>query len=166
MPSPRWPRSTSRWTPSGTDLRGEDLRDPSQLKLPNSDTQGGSQSGGGATNVVVYNVIIDVENTLLKLRPAMTANVNFVVARESDVLKVANSGPPLSSEGMSPEEIRALMRGGGGTAPAGRRGPAPPWPVRAGSGRRFRKLRWAAPGRSGDDGVEVPEAPKRPAWRS
>ena len=88
-------------------------------KLPNSDTQGGSQSGGGATNVVVYNVIIDVENMQLKLRPAMTANVNFVVARESDVLTVANSALRFRPEGMSPEEIRALMRGGGGRRPPG-----------------------------------------------
>ncbi len=86
-------------------------------KLPNSDTQ--NQSGGGATNVVVYNVIIDVENPQLKLRPAMTANVNFVVARESEVLKVANSALRFRPEGMGPEEIRALMRGGGGRRPAG-----------------------------------------------
>ena len=97
-------------------------------KLPNSDSQGGgAQSGGGATNVVVYNVIIDVENTQLKLRPSMTATVNFVVAQEADVLKVANSALRFRPEGMSPEEIRALMRGGGrrpsgggpGTAMAG-----------------------------------------------
>ena len=86
-------------------------------KLPNSDTQ--NQSGGGATNVVVYNVIIDVENPQLKLRPAMTANVNFVVARESEVLKVANSALRFRPEGMGPEEIRALMRGGGGRRPQG-----------------------------------------------
>jgi HlyD family secretion protein len=86
-------------------------------KLPNSDTQ--NQSGGGATNVVVYNVIIDVENPQLKLRPAMTANVNFVVARESEVLKVANSALRFRPEGMGPEEIRALMRGGGGRRPPG-----------------------------------------------
>ncbi len=97
-------------------------------KLPNSDSQsGGAQSGGGATNVVVYNVIIDVENTQLKLRPSMTATVNFVVAQEVDVLKVANSALRFRPEGMSPDEIRALMRGGGrrpsgggpGTAMAG-----------------------------------------------
>ncbi len=83
-------------------------------KLPNTDSQGGgAQSGGGATNVVVYNVIIDVENTQLKLRPSMTATVNFVVAQETDVLKVANSALRFRPEGMSPEEIRALMRGGG-----------------------------------------------------
>ena len=96
-------------------------------KLPNTESAGGAQSGGGATNVVVYNVIIDVENTQLKLRPSMTATVNFVVAQEADVLKVANSALRFRPEGISPEEIRALMRGGGrrpsgggpGTAMAG-----------------------------------------------
>ena len=82
-------------------------------KLPNSDSAGGALSGGGATNVVVYNVIIDVENTQLKLRPAMTATVNFIVAQEVDVLKVANSALRFRPEGMTMEEIRALMRGGG-----------------------------------------------------
>ena len=120
-------------------------------KLPNSDTQGGSQSGGGATNVVVYNVIIDVENMQLKLRPAMTANVNFVVARESDVLTVANSALRFRPEGMSPEEIRALMRGGGGRRPPGTGSStamAGPGPDRAGvseasvGGARQERRRW------------------------
>ena len=120
-------------------------------KLPNSDTQGGSQSGGGATNVVVYNVIIDVENMQLKLRPAMTANVNFVVARESDVLTVANSALRFRPAGMSPEEIRALMRGGGGRRPPGTGSStamAGPGPDRAGvseasvGGARQERRRW------------------------
>jgi HlyD family secretion protein len=120
-------------------------------KLPNSDTQGGSQSGGGATNVVVYNVIIDVENPQLKLRPAMTANVNFVVARESDVLTVANSALRFRPAGMSPEEIRALMRGGGGRRPPGTGSStamAGPGPDRAGvseasvGGARQERRRW------------------------
>ena len=112
-------------------------------KLPNSESQG-TQSGGGATNVVVYNVIIDVENTQLKLRPAMTANVNFVVASEQDVLKVANSALRFRPEGTSPEEIRELMRGGGARRP----GPG------AGSGTAM-----AGPGpRSGADRARVSEA--------
>jgi HlyD family secretion protein len=118
-------------------------------KLPNSDTQ--NQSGGGATNVVVYNVIIDVENPQLKLRPAMTANVNFVVARESDVLTVANSALRFRPAGMSPEEIRALMRGGGGRRPPGTGSStamAGPGPDRAGvseasvGGARQERRRW------------------------
>ena len=120
-------------------------------KLPNTDSAGGAQSGGGATNVVVYNVIIDVENTQLKLRPSMTATVNFVVAQEADVLKVANSALRFRPEGMSPEEIRALMRGGG-RRPSG-----------GGSGTAM-----AGPGRgSGADRAAMADAADgggRPAW--
>ena len=63
-------------------------------KLPTSSTSGTSQTastGGTASNVVVYNVIIDVDNPQLKLRPAMTANVSFTVASAYNVLRVANS---------------------------------------------------------------------------
>ena len=120
-------------------------------KLPNTDSAGGAQSGGGATNVVVYNVIIDVENTQLKLRPSMTATVNFVVAQETDVLKVANSALRFRPEGMSPEEIRALMRGGGRRPSGGGPGTA-----MAGPGRGPGADRAAMADASGGDG--------RPGW--
>lgn len=121
-------------------------------KLPNSDSQGGgAQSGGGATNVVVYNVIIDVENTQLKLRPSMTATVNFVVAQEADVLKVANSALRFRPEGMSPDEIRALMRGGGRRTSGGGPGTAMAGPGRGPGGDRS-----AMADAAGGDG--------RPAW--
>lgn len=120
-------------------------------KLPNSDSAGGAQSGGGATNVVVYNVIIDVENTQLKLRPSMTATVNFVVAQEADVLKVANSALRFRPEGMSPEEIRALMRGGGRRPSGGGPGTA-----MAGPGRGTGADRAAMADAAGEGG--------RPAW--
>jgi HlyD family secretion protein len=41
-------------------------------------------------NVVTYKIIADVDNEGLLLRPGMTANVNIVVARVKDVLKVPN----------------------------------------------------------------------------
>ena len=59
-------------------------------KLPGSESGGNTQSAGGATNVVVYNVIVDVENRDLKLRPSMTANVTFTVASVEDTLKIPN----------------------------------------------------------------------------
>ncbi len=43
------------------------------------------------SNVVVYNVIIDVENHDLMLRPSMTANVTFTVSKEENVIKIANA---------------------------------------------------------------------------
>lgn len=42
-------------------------------------------------SVVVYSTIIAVDNSDLKLKPGMTANVSIVVARRTGVLKVANA---------------------------------------------------------------------------
>ncbi|MFN8007938.1 MAG: efflux RND transporter periplasmic adaptor subunit [Terriglobia bacterium] len=81
-------------------------------KLPTTTSSGTSQSsasGGTASNVVVYNVIIEVENPQLKLRPAMTANVSFTVASAHDVLWVANSALRYRPPGLSPEEVQRLL---------------------------------------------------------
>ena len=42
-------------------------------------------------NVVTYDVIIEVENPELKLKPGMTANVSIVVAKKRNVLKIPNA---------------------------------------------------------------------------
>jgi HlyD family secretion protein len=42
-------------------------------------------------NVVTYDAVIDVDNTDLKLKPGMTANVTFVYAQKDDVLRVPNA---------------------------------------------------------------------------
>jgi HlyD family secretion protein len=42
-------------------------------------------------NVVTYDAVIDVDNSELKLKPGMTANVTFVYAEKRDVLKVPNA---------------------------------------------------------------------------
>ncbi|MGH9462168.1 MAG: efflux RND transporter periplasmic adaptor subunit, partial [Vicinamibacteria bacterium] len=42
-------------------------------------------------NVVTYNALVDVDNRDLKLRPGMTANVTFEVARHQEVLRVPNA---------------------------------------------------------------------------
>jgi HlyD family secretion protein len=42
-------------------------------------------------NVVIYDVMIKVDNRDLKLKPGMTANTTIVVTRHPDVLRVANS---------------------------------------------------------------------------
>ncbi len=76
-------------------------------KLPA--TASGSTASGGATNVVVYNIIIDVNNPRLKLRPNMTANVNFTVARVEDVLKIPNSALRYRPSGKSQAEIAQLL---------------------------------------------------------
>ena len=76
-------------------------------KLPA--TASGSTASGGATNVVVYNIIIDVNNPHLKLRPNMTANVNFTVAHVEDVLKIPNSALRYRPSGKSQTEIAQLL---------------------------------------------------------
>jgi HlyD family secretion protein len=42
-------------------------------------------------NVVTYDVVVGVDNSDLRLKPGMTANVSIVVARKDGVIKVPNS---------------------------------------------------------------------------
>jgi HlyD family secretion protein len=42
-------------------------------------------------NVVTYDAVVEVPNPDLKLKPGMTANVTFVIAERTDVLKVPNA---------------------------------------------------------------------------
>lgn len=42
-------------------------------------------------NVVTYDAVIDVNNSTLKLKPGMTANVSFVVAKNDHAVRVANA---------------------------------------------------------------------------
>ncbi|HEX8792663.1 MAG TPA: efflux RND transporter periplasmic adaptor subunit [Polyangiaceae bacterium] len=63
-------------------------------------------------NVVTYDAVIDVDNSDLRLRPGMTANVTIVYAERKDALAVSNAAlrfrPPSSGGG----------EGGGGSASA------------------------------------------------
>jgi HlyD family secretion protein len=73
-------------------------------------------------NVVTYDAVIDVANPALLLRPGMTANVTFVHANRSDVLRVPNAAlrfkpaPELLNGGAAP-------RGSGNGAAAQARAP-------------------------------------------
>lgn len=53
-------------------------------------------------NVVTYNVVVNVDNQDLRLKPGMTANVSIVVAQRDAVLKVPNAAlrftPPASGQ--------------------------------------------------------------------
>jgi HlyD family secretion protein len=42
-------------------------------------------------NVVTYDVVIQVDNSDLKLKPGMTANVSIIIATKKDVLKIPNA---------------------------------------------------------------------------
>ena len=89
-------------------------------KLPASATPDSSTGGGSTSNVVTYNVIIDVANPDLKLRPGMTANVTFTVAAEQNVLKIANAALRYqpADERMS-EQLEKLEHSPKSGAPAG-----------------------------------------------
>jgi HlyD family secretion protein len=43
-------------------------------------------------NVVIYDVMIRVDNSDLKLKPGMTANASIIITRHPNVLRLANSG--------------------------------------------------------------------------
>ena len=75
-------------------------------KLPGASA---TSTAAGANNVVVYNVMIDVDNPSLKLRPAMTATVNFTVAKADNVLKVANVALRYRPSDVTPAEIQTML---------------------------------------------------------
>jgi HlyD family secretion protein len=72
-------------------------------------------------NVVTYNVVIDVKNPDLKLKPGMTSNLTMTIAERSDVLKVPNAALRFRPQGMTQEQIRELMRGAFGGRSGGDR---------------------------------------------
>jgi HlyD family secretion protein len=69
-------------------------------------------------NVVTYDAVIDVDNTDLKLRPGMTANVTVVYAERRKVLAVANAAlrfrPPAALAPVGSGESSHRPRGGHG----------------------------------------------------
>jgi HlyD family secretion protein len=64
-------------------------------------------------NVVTYQVVIDVANTDLALRPGMTATVEVVTDHRSDVVKI-----PLRALRFRPDDPVTEATDGGGTTPA------------------------------------------------
>jgi HlyD family secretion protein len=66
-------------------------------------------------NVVTYDAVIDIDNSALKLKPGMTANVTFVVADQDSVLRLPNTAlrfhPPA---GLMPGQAQGGARGAGG----------------------------------------------------
>jgi len=93
-------------------------------------------------NVVTYNSIVEIDNKELLLKPGMTANVEFLVSRKNDVLRVPNMAarfrPPWEKQDAQ-EVIRQASRTGGG-GQGRRRGAASR--ARSGDGRdgRWAKL--------------------------
>jgi HlyD family secretion protein len=92
-------------------------------------------------SVVTYDAVIDVDNTDLRLRPGMTANVTVVYAERQKALAVSNPSlrfrPPSSLSGStsaaSSPGPRGPGRGGGGAAPTDAPEARTIWVMRAGS---------------------------------
>jgi len=61
-------------------------------------------------NVVTYDAVIDVDNPELKLRPGMTANVTFVWAERTDVVRVPNAALRFKP---SAEALKKSQKAGG-----------------------------------------------------
>jgi HlyD family secretion protein len=61
-------------------------------------------------NVVTYDAVIDVDNSDLRLRPGMTANVTFTYAEKADALKLPNAAlrfrPPAEIAATAPRAER------------------------------------------------------------
>jgi HlyD family secretion protein len=60
-------------------------------------------------NVVTYNVVIDVKNQDLKLKPGMTANLTFYIAERDNAIKVPNAALRFSPQGLSQKQIREAL---------------------------------------------------------
>jgi HlyD family secretion protein len=58
-------------------------------------------------NVVTYNVVIGVDNSDLRLKPGMTANVSIVVERRDDVLRLPNTALRFKPTLARPERVAA-----------------------------------------------------------
>ena len=69
-------------------------------------------------NVVTYDAVIDVDNSDLRLRPGMTANVTIVYDERRDALAVSNAALRFRPPAVARGDTRAAH-------PAGRRGTSP-----------------------------------------
>jgi len=81
-------------------------------------------------NVVTYIVVVTVDNSELKLKPGMTANVSVEVARKDEVLKLSPAAlrfrPKAKADEPKEKKSAAVSAGGGaregGGKPGGRKG--------------------------------------------
>jgi len=53
-------------------------------------------------NVVTYNAVIEVDNSALKLKPGMTANLTFTIAKRANVLRAPNAALRFTPSGVTP----------------------------------------------------------------
>src|SRR5215831_1739121 len=55
-------------------------------------------------NVVTYNAVIEVDNSALKLKPGMTANLTFTIAKRANALRAPNAALRFTPSGVKPSE--------------------------------------------------------------
>lgn len=68
-------------------------------------------------NVVTYDVVVEVDNSDLRLKPGMTANVSIIVAQKDSALKVPNTALRFTPPRVGRKTGGAPQGGGGGTEP-------------------------------------------------
>ena len=73
-------------------------------------------------NVVTYGVIIGVDNSQLKLKPGMTANLTMVIDEQDDVLTVPNAALRFTPPDLTPEQINQMIADLPPLSPSGRGG--------------------------------------------
>jgi HlyD family secretion protein len=74
-------------------------------------------------NVVTYSVIVSVDNSDLRLKPGMTANISMTAEHRENVMKVANAALRFRPNDVTPAEAARLLRGArAGAAIAGEGG--------------------------------------------
>jgi HlyD family secretion protein len=68
-------------------------------------------------NVVTYNVVIDVDNPELKLKPGMTANLDITIDKRDNVVKVPNAALRFTPQDSSDQKIQEQTQGANGNTP-------------------------------------------------
>jgi HlyD family secretion protein len=68
-------------------------------------------------NVVTYSVILSIDNSEMKLRPGMTANITITVDQRDNVLKIPNVALRYTPPGQTRPEGRGMGRGRGAANP-------------------------------------------------
>lgn len=72
-------------------------------------------------NVVTYDTVIGVNNSDLKLKPGMTANVSIIVARKDNVLQIKNAALRYRPTEAAPASSQNTARQGGSRPPGAMR---------------------------------------------
>ncbi len=70
-------------------------------------------------NVVTYSVIVSVDNSALKLKPGMTANITITTDSRANVLKLPNAALRYLPPGVTRESEMALLHGQNGKSHVG-----------------------------------------------